>query len=114
MDKEFLKKVLSLHTRQQIALWVILSKFHKSKGTWFTVAEFAEETRKYFLTDDSKDLARILGGMLSSLYRNGMVTQLTGGRKPVWQVVPELHKNAKKYRDSMFGVVTYWGSNKGK
>lgn len=114
MDTEFSKKVLSLPARQQIALWVILSKFHKPKGTWFTVAQFAEETRKYFLTDDSKDLARIMGGMLSSLYRNGMVTQLTGGRKPVWQVAPELHKNAKKYLDSMFGVAAYWESNKGK
>lgn len=114
MNLEFLKKVTSLPARQQIALWVILSKFNKPKGTWFTVADFAEETRKYFLADDTTDLARILGGILSSLYRNGMITQLTGGRKPVWQVVPELHKNAKKYRDSMFGVVTYWGSNKGK
>lgn len=111
-DMEFMEKVLKLPARQQIALWVILKKFHKPKGTWFTVAEFAEETKKYFLTDDSKDLARIMGGMLSSLYRNGMVTQLTGGRKPVWQVVPELHKNAEKYREAMFPVISYWGDAK--
>lgn len=114
MNKDFLSKVTKLPARQQIALWVILKKFHKPKGTWFTVAEFSEEVKNFFLYDSLDDLGRILGGLLSSLYRNGMITQLTGGRKPVWQVVPELHKHAEDYRQAMFPVITYWGESKKK
>ncbi|MFA6408043.1 MAG: hypothetical protein WCW36_01020 [Candidatus Paceibacterota bacterium] len=109
-DIELMSKVRSLPAKQQIALWLILKEFHKPKGTWFTALEFAIKMKKYLLSEDPAELARIIGGIISSLKRNGMIEQFTGGRKPVWQVTPELHKNAKKYQDAVFPVVTYWGS----
>ena len=108
-DKEFMAKVRSLPARQQIGLWVILKNFHQKKGTWFTAPEFAEKMRKFLISDDTDNLARIMGGILSSLLRNGMIEQLSGGRKPVWQVVSELHRHAKEYEEAMFPVITYWG-----
>ena len=111
-DSELMQKAKSLPAKQQIALSVILKEFRKPKGTWFTVPEFADKMKKYLLADTPEELARIMGGIMSSLVRNGMVKPITGDRKPVWQVAPELHKRAKDYQDSVISVVTYWGSGK--
>lgn len=102
------KDVRELPARQQVALWVILKKFHKEKGTWFTVADFANEMKTYLDSKDLDSLGRVIGGILSSLVRNEMIEQFTGGRNPVWSVNSELHKHAKEYADSIYPVITYW------
>ena len=108
VNKDFMARVRALPAKQQIALWVILKKFHKKEGTWFTVAKFGDEMTKYLSPDKPEELGRIIGGILSSLVRNEMIEQFTGGRKPIWTVVPELHRNAKEYEKSIFPVVTFW------
>ena len=111
-NAKMLEEMRALPAKQQIALWVILREFHSPKGTWFSAGDFFEKARKYLTAGESagKEEARILGGILSSLVRNGMISQLSGGRKPIWQVVPELHKNASEYAKAIFPVVTYWES----
>lgn len=111
MNKDFLSKVRSLPAKQQIALWVILKHFHTESGTWFTAPDFADKAKRYIVSSD-KEAARTLGGILSSLVRNEMIEQLSGGRKPVWQVVPELHKHAAEYMKAIFPTITYWESGK--
>ena len=111
IDAEFLANVRSLPAKQQLALWVILKHFHTPQGTWFTAPDFADKAKKFIVSDEAV-AARTLGGILSSLVRNGMIEQLSGGRKPVWQVVPELHKHAVEYTKALFPTVTYWESEK--
>lgn len=101
------EEVRNLPAKQQIAVWVILTKFSKKKYT-FLVSDFAEEMKKYLSPKNMKDLARIMGGVLSSLVRNGMIEQLTGGRNIIWTINPEIKKNAKEYSKLIFPVVTYW------
>lgn len=105
---ELTAKIRSLPAKQQVGLWVILNKFHKEKGTWFTTADFSIEMQKYLTPDDPQQLARIMGGVMSSLLRNGVIEQFTGGQKPVWTVSPEIRKYAKEIKDSIFPVIAYW------
>lgn len=108
IDSEFMKKVRALPARQQVVLWSILKHFQQKGGTRFTAAELAEVSMKLLRADSGDELARMTGGVLSSLVRNGMIEKFTGGRQPIWQLVPELHKNAKEYQKAIFPVTTYW------
>ena len=108
IDTEFMGKVRALPARQQVVLWSILKNFQQKGGTRFTAAELAEVAAKLLRADSDEELARMTGGVLSSLVRNGMIEKFTGGRQPIWQLVPELHKNAKEYKEAIFPVTTYW------
>lgn len=101
IDQKFIQKVQALPISQQVALWFILRDFHRSKGTWFTVPELALIMKKFLKSKDPKSVAKSMGGIMSSLIRNGMIEKMAGGRKPVWQVVPELHKHAGEYRQEI-------------
>ena len=64
--------------------------------------------KKYLDPKDMDDLARMIGGLLSSLVRNEIIKPLTGGRKVVWTISSEIQKNAKECSRQIFPVVTYW------
>jgi hypothetical protein len=108
VDQAFVEKVRKLPVKQQIALWVILKYFHKSSSTSFKTSEFAEKAKFFIGSSDPKTNARTMGGIVSSLVRNGVIEQLSGGREPVWQLVKELHENAKDYENVFSPIVTYW------
>ena len=114
VDPVFVEKVKKLPAKQQIALWVVLKNFNAPSGTRFTASDFARKAGMIVGSTDARENARTLGGILSSLVRNGVVEQFTGGRQPVWQLVPELHKNAKEYEKIFNPVVTYWEETKGE
>jgi hypothetical protein len=105
---KLLDKVSSLPAKQQIALWVILKKFNKKGKVYFSVSDFADEMKKYLISKDAESLGKIIGGVLSSLVRNGMIKQLTGGRDTIWTVDSELQTHAREYVSAIFPVVTYW------
>ena len=114
MNEEFQQKVKALPIRQQVGLYTILSEFLGEKETLFSTADFASKAQRYFLADDVEGMGNILGGILSSLVRNGMVERVAGGGKQesVWCLAPELHRNAKRYKQLIFPVYTYWEGKK--
>jgi hypothetical protein len=104
-----LEKIHSLPARQQISLWIILKNFRNKKGVVsFTVNDFCDEAKKYFVSKDPESIGKIAGGVLSSLVRNEMIIKISGGREKIWSVVDELNKNAKKYESEIFPIVSYW------
>jgi len=105
------QEIRKLPAKQQIAIWVILKNFNKKDGIYFSVADFANEMKKYLIYKDLESLGKIMGGLLSSLVRNGMIKQLSGGRNTIWTVDPELQKNAKEYVKLIFPVVSFWDKN---
>lgn len=112
IDHVFVEKFKKLPAKQQIALWIILKNFNAGSGTRFTASDFALKAGMIVASADARENARTLGGLISSLVRNGAVEQFTGGRQPVWQLVLELHKNAKEYEKIFNPVVTYWEESK--
>lgn len=74
--------------------------------------KFTEEMRGYLAPDDKDQLARIIGGIMSSLLRNEIIEQFTGGQKPVWTVTMEIHRRAKEIENAIFPVITYWDNRK--
>ena len=114
VDPVFVEKVKKLPIKQQIALWVILKHFNATSGARFTAADFGLKAGMIAGSTDARENARTLGGILSSLVRNGVVEQFTGGRQPVWQIVSELHENAHEYEKIFNPVVTYWEENEEK
>lgn len=109
MDKLKLgEEIRKLPAKQQIAIWVILKNFNKKDGIYFSVSAFGNEMKKYLVYKDAESLGKIMGGLLSSLVRNGMIEQLSGGRNTIWTVNSELQKNAKEYIKLIFPVVSFW------
>jgi len=107
-DLKIIGKIRELPARQQIALWVILKNFHKSERTFFTTSDLIEKMGKFLVEKDPEKSGHIMGGIISSLSRNKVIEPVSGGRQPIWQVVPEIHKDAKKYEKAIFPVTTYW------
>lgn len=114
MNEEFQQKVKALPIRQQVGLYTILCELLGEDRTIFSTAEFANKTHRYFLVDNVDAMGNILGGILSSLVRNGMVERVAGGgkRESVWLLAPELHRHAKEYKQLIFPVYTYWEGKK--
>jgi len=100
------KKIRNLPFKQQVALYVLL-KTARKRGK-FTFANFINDMVPLFYKNEQEKLPRILGGLLSSLMRNGMIERLSGGRHPIWRLNPELHKNSAKYRKTMRPSYAYW------
>ncbi len=113
MEKDkVLNKIRSLPSRQQVGLWLIIrlagAQNHKFS---FKSSEFALKF-KSFTTDKVKrnetEYGRFIGGILSGLYRNGLLIKLSGDRDKQWTLSDEIKDNFEMYKSSLFEIKTYW------
>ena len=90
--------ISNLSTSQQVALWVILRLRHKS----FFSSEVAQSS---VFSEEGK---KAIGGILSSLYRNGFIEKVSGGRDKLWRLNKEIENKRDFYKKEITKVKTYW------
>jgi len=90
--------IKDLSTSQQMALWVILRAGKKS----FYTSEIAKSP---FFTAKGK---KAIGGIMSALYRNGIIEKISGGRDKLWKLSPSVERDKKSYKDKLFEAKAYW------
>ena len=90
--------VYNLSSSQQVALWVI---FHFKEESFFS----SEVAQSKIFTDHGK---KAIGGILCSLYRNGFIEKVSGGRNKLWRLNAEIEKKKNYYLKELFKVKTYW------
>lgn len=107
-----LQKVRSLPLNQQIGLWVIL-KFPGSEDEKFLFksSELANKFEHYAsekIKKDKSNYGRYIGGILSGLSRNKLLTKLSGDRDKQWTLADDVKNDLELYKQSLFDIKTYW------
>lgn len=104
MANKELPAIKDLSLNQQVALWVILRLDKKA----FYSSDIASSD---VFTDEGK---KAMGGILSSLYRNGFIEKVSGGRDKLWRLSDTAESNKVVLREKLFKVKTYWPESKAK
>lgn len=102
------RDVTKLSAKQQIGLYVVLTKLYSQKNHAFFSSDFAKEMKKYLLIKDPDEYRKTIGGILGALSKNEMIKKTSGDKDPLWILPDDIHKHAKEYKDDIFPVVTHW------
>jgi hypothetical protein len=109
---EVQEKISYLPPTQQIAFWVILKMPGvDEKDFRFFSHEFAKEFRRFAsskVSGNSEEYGKFIGGVLSGLFRNGLLKRVSGGRSKLWTLSGEVRKNFEEYKKFLLEVKTYW------
>lgn len=103
-----LKKVRDLPVLQQVGLYYVLDKLHSPKSEGFKSSEFSQIMLAYIKTKDAAQHGKTIGGILSSLSRNGLIERVSGGRDPSWTISDEVKEQRLAYKKAVFNIKTYW------
>lgn len=95
--------VQNLSSSQQVALWAIL---RLNKKSFFT----SEIANSKFFTEEGK---KAVGGIMSALYRNGIIEKVSGGRDKLWKLNPSIEKEEEFFKKELFKTKAYWRSSNG-
>lgn len=90
--------ITNLSPSQQVALWVIL---HLKQKSFYT----SEVAKSNLFTKKGK---YAIGGIMSSLYKNGVVERLSGGRDKLWKLSNAIEENREFYKKEISKVKVYW------
>ncbi len=114
MNDTIQSKIRALPIRQQIGLWVLL-RFADAQNDDFSFhsSEFAEVFQKFLpekVKKNALDFGRSIGGILSGLSRNGLLTKLSGDRDVLWTFSNEIKKQFEDYKKYLFEMKRYWSN----
>jgi len=111
MDK-IQEKISYLPSTQQVAFWVILRMPNAEEESFrFFSHEFAKEFKRFasnIIKENSENYGKFIGGILSGLFRNGILKRLSGGRSKLWTLSDEVKRNFKEYKQNLWEAKTYW------
>lgn len=102
------RDMTKLSAKQQIGLYVILTKLYGEKNRPFFSSDFAEEMERYLKTNDSDEYKKIIGGILGALSKNGIIRKITGDRDPLWILPDDIYQITGDYKKAILPVVTHW------
>lgn len=106
------KKTTLLPLAQQIALFVILRMPEAEKPNFSFLSSDLAKALKPFIKNqisyNKKNYGNFIGGILSSLNRNEILTKITGDRDKLWTLSNEVKANMDDYKNSLFKIKIYW------
>lgn len=102
------KKVRDLPVLQQVGLYFILHKLDSLKNESFKSSQFSQAMQEFIKVKDAAQHGKTIGGVLSSLSRNGLIERVSGGRDPSWIIAEEVSKKKSAYKKAVFDIKTYW------
>ena len=102
------RDVTKLSAKQQIGLYVVLTKLYDAKNKPFYSSDFAKEMKKYLLIDDPDEYRKAIGGILGALSKNEMIKKTSGDKDPLWILPEGVRKHTVEYKSDIFPVVTHW------
>lgn len=106
------EKISYLPPTQQVALWVILRMPNAERENFkFFSSDFTTHFRRFAsnkINGGSEEYGRFIGGVLSGLFRNGVLKRLSGGRSKLWTLSDEVKRSFEEYKRYLLEVKKYW------
>ncbi len=109
MDTKLKKEIKEMPVKQQVGLYVILDNFI-NKELLFKSSDFQREMKKYLILDDEDGYRRVIGGILSGLSKNNLITRMSNDKDPLWNISIDVAEDADDYKQAILPVITYWTS----
>ena len=95
------RNLRDLSVKQQVGLYVVLTKFYDPKNRPFYSSDFAKEMKKFLLIDNEDEFRRIIGGILGALSKNNILIRVSSDRDPLWRLPDDIHANTEHYRKEL-------------
>jgi hypothetical protein len=100
-EKNTNRNLSSLSVKQQVGLYVVLTKFYDIKNRPFYSSDFAKEMKKFLLIDNEDDFKRIIGGILGALSKNNILIRVSSDRDPLWKLPEDIHGDPEYYKKEL-------------
>ena len=107
IDRNF--KALSV--KQQIGLYVVLTKFHTEENSPFFSSDFSAAMKSFLLIEDPGEYKRVIGGILGALSKNNILEKISSDKDPLWRLPEDIYANresCKKELQHIPQVVARW------
>lgn len=95
------RNLRDLSVKQQLGLYVVLTKFYDSKNRPFYSSDFAKEIKRFLLIDNEDEFRRIIGGILGALSKNNILIRVSSDKDPLWKLPDDIHANPEYYRKEL-------------
>lgn len=92
------RNMADLSVRQQLGLWVILTKLYDEKNKPFFSSDFAREMKKFLTIEDEDAYRKTIGGILSALSKNNVLEKASSDRNPLWRLPEDIHADPKHFK----------------
>ena len=105
------RNLKDLSVKQQLGLFVVLTKLYDPKNRHFYSSDFAEKIKPFLAKTDQDEIRRIIGGILGALSKNGIIEKVSSDRDPLWKLPEDIHKDPEYYRNELQHipqVITHW------
>lgn len=105
------RNLKSLSAKQQIGLYVVLTKLYDDKNKPFFSSDFAKAMDKFLIISDQDDYRKTIGGILGALSKNNILEKVSADRDPLWRLPVDIHANPEHYKKELNHVpqiITHW------
>lgn len=100
-DKDLNRNLKNLSVKQQIGLYVVLTKLFDSKNRPFYSSDLAKEMRPFLRIDDDDEFRRTIGGILGALSKNNILIRVSSDRDPLWKLPDDILADPKHYKKEL-------------
>lgn len=87
------RNLKTLSVKQQLGLFVVLTKLYDSKNRPFYSSDFAEKIKPFLLIKDKDEFRRTIGGILGALSKNNVLLKVSGDKDPLWKLPDDIQTN---------------------
>jgi hypothetical protein len=111
MKKGQKRNLKELSAKQQVGLYVVLTKLYDDKNKPFFSSDFAKAMRKFLIIKDEAEYRKTIGGILGALSKNNILEKVSADRDPLWKLPTDIHAKPVYYKKELQHVpqvVTRW------
>ncbi len=95
------RNLKELSVKQQLGLYVVLTKLYDKKNRHFYSSSFAEAMNPFLAIDDPDEYRKTVGGILGALSKNKVLQKESSDRDPLWSLASDIHSNPDLYKDQL-------------
>lgn len=95
------RNLSELSVKQQLGLYVVLTRLFDEKNKPFFSSNFAREMRVFLRIDDPDEYRKTIGGILGALSKNEILEKKSNDRNPLWALANDIHSNPGYYRKQL-------------
>lgn len=101
MNNEEKRNLKKLSAKQQIGLYVVLTKLYDQKNRPFFSSDFARAMEKFLLIADKDEYRKTIGGILGALSKNNILEKVSADRDPLWKLPIDIHAHPEHYKKEL-------------
>lgn len=105
-DKNLNRNLKNLSVKQQLGLYVVLTKLYDSKNRPFYSSNLAKAIKPFLNVDNDDEFRRIIGGILGALSKNDILIKVSSDKDPLWKLPDDILADSEYYKEQLQHIPT--------